>query len=97
MAQQRTAGSPADSRPLPIRPRNPAVERTRHAVDLSLRCLDGIRKTDDVRHLVDRAEQLRTEIEQWSLRPPSSEKREAVMRGALSIQLAALALHRTGS
>jgi hypothetical protein len=61
---------------------------------LALRCLGGVEPTKDVVDLVDRAEKLRDEIEQWRARPPSSEMREAVMRAALSIQVAAMALLR---
>jgi predicted Fe-S protein YdhL (DUF1289 family) len=69
-------------------------ERARHAVDLTLRCLRGIALTEDVRDLVDRAERLHDEIMQWTVVPPSSEMREAVMRGALALQVAALTVRK---
>jgi hypothetical protein len=69
-------------------------ERARHAVDLTLRCLRGIALTEDVRDLVDRAERLHDEIMQWTVVPPSSEMREAVMRGVLALQVAALTVRK---
>jgi hypothetical protein len=69
-------------------------ERARYAIDLTLRCLRGVALTEDVRDLVDRAERLHDEITQWTLIPPSPEMREAVMRGALALQVAALTVRK---
>jgi hypothetical protein len=78
----------------PLAAQSAGIERARHSVDLALRCLGGVEPTEDVIDLVERAQKLRDEIDQWSSRPPSPEMREAVMRGTLSIQMAAMALLR---
>ena len=91
------AGTPeAAARPFPLPAHSPGVDRARYAVDLALRCLGGIEPAKDVRDLVERAERLRHEIKHWTTHPPTSEEREAVMRGALSIQVAAMTLLRKG-
>jgi hypothetical protein len=73
------------------------LERAKRTVDLALRCLVRVRQTgsvERVRDLSERAERLRDEIALWAVRPPTSEARESLVRSALSIQVAALALAR---
>jgi hypothetical protein len=73
------------------------LERAKRTVDLALECLDRIRhvgSVDQLRDLTDRAERLRDQITQWSVNPPTGDARESLVRSALSIQVAALALSR---
>ncbi len=92
----RTIGTSPNAWLAPLASRSAGIERARHSVDLALHCLGGVEPTDDVIDLVECAQKLREEIDRWSARPPSAEMREAVMRGALSIQIAAMALLRKG-
>ncbi|MGD0679957.1 MAG: hypothetical protein ABSC94_31625 [Polyangiaceae bacterium] len=94
MATQIRKHSPAAPQLFMLAAHGPGVDRARYAVDLALRCLGSIEPAKNVRDLVDRAEGLRDEMKHWSTHPPSSERRETVMRGALSIQMAALNLLR---
>ena len=92
MPTQADHRSPRVSRLFSLPSRDPGVDRARYAVDLALHCLGGIEPATEIRDLVAQAERLRDEISRWAAHPPSSETREAVMCGALSIQVAALSL-----
>jgi len=92
MPTQAGRTSPHTSRLFSLPSRDPGVDRARYAVDLALHCLGGIEPATEIRDLVAQAELLRDEISSWTAHPPSSETREAVMCGALSIQVAALSL-----
>ena len=70
------------------------ANRARRAVDMALQCLAEVEPDDEVRGLVERGERLRSEIEQWGEAPPSPESRDAVMRDAVSMQVAAVSLLR---
>jgi hypothetical protein len=67
------------------------------AVDSAIECLNRLERTDGVRDLAQRARQLKEQMQSWHASPPSTEVREALMRNAMSLQLAALALARQTS
>jgi hypothetical protein len=71
-----------------------AAKRARHAVDLALQCLELAEPSEEARNLVERGQRLKLEINHWLSLPPTPETRDEVMRGAVSMQVAALSLVR---
>jgi len=69
-----------------------AAAHLERALDSAVECLDRLEPSDRTRDLRDRATRLKEQMQGWHSAPPSTEAREAVMRGALSIQLAAVAM-----
>lgn len=77
--------------------RSAAAIRLERAIDSAIEVLGRLERTKSVRDLAVRASELREQIRAWPVAPPARDAREAAMRSALSIHLAALALLREGS
>jgi hypothetical protein len=70
------------------------TERVRRAIHMAVRVLSERPDGEDVRHLLEQAEDLLTLTEGWGAAPPSPEVRDQVVRSVMSIHLSALRASR---
>jgi hypothetical protein len=91
MSLTRPRGSPPFDTPSPSLP--PLEHASlRRGLDVVLTLLATLPATDEVRGLVEEADQLRREEERWRRDVPSPEARDRAMRHVLAMHVAAAAL-----